>query len=302
VTPQRRARIIRDAIRSRCPSGWRLVLISSAARGWLADLLAAEWRPWPDLTAEEDVAQLEAAVRALFAGLDGAVAVVVFPSPVDRLHRWRLQRLEMALTEGLHQAWEAGARIVAVSGEALDHAPASAFAPAPGRLAARARELLERIQSARTLELVQGAARFSLPSRGWEVETTDLSVDRLTQLPGGEAFVHFECAWDGELKVASPDGARWRNRTVLLQGGRIRNVRAGRRCVAEQPLGALVGEIGIGANSAVALEPAAWGEKADLVLHLGLGTRMGEDLAPPSVHSDLLLPNAHLMVDGTVLS
>lgn len=177
---------------------------------------------------------------------------------------------------------------------AMEECTVDELAPLPKRAIAVALKLSRSLS--RQFYLRFKALSFPLPTQGWEVETTDFARDRLTQIPGGEVFAHFDCRWSGRIDVEIP--CRQANcllpTQLLVTGGTIESVHCVQECahgfVGHGMIGKRITEFGFGINPFLRRSARPWAEKAKGTIHLGIGPRAGDDVAPPDSHFDVLLP------------
>lgn len=154
-----------------------------------------------------------------------------------------------------------------------------------------------RSQHPESTYVLEGKERvLSLPSPlNWELEQPTLRGQQITQAPAGELFAHFECTWSYEdVEIAMWHHDAWRTIRISAEDGIV--IRA--QPSVQWILGRRIVEIGVGLNESVSLRPVSWAEKSIGAVHLGLGGRMQGDCAPPSVHFDVLMPSASLIVNG----
>ena len=172
-------------------------------------------------------------------------------------------------------------RWVALDATSLADAAPDVLRPLSRDAAEAAQRFLDWVSAAPRIFRQDGGA-FPLPQTGWETELGDLSRERMCQAPAGEVFAHF-------------DASQWNGRIMLAHGGML-ELSAGR--VVRGPAWALhksVCEVGFGLTPAVQSDHRAWGEEALGSVPLGIGVADDVDLAPPTMHSDVLIDPAKFL-------
>lgn len=243
-------------------------------------------------------------VRSLSALLDRRVPVCIFvipPTPPSVVNLRALIDYSVASEEyasSQQRLLSRGHRLVVVDRTALQTPGTGHLAPLGPDDRKRARLLVDLALSG--LDLCGRDWRYPLPTDGWEMETTDLSREALTQAPGGEVFAHFDCDWTGPVDVEFAVDNRLVECRLTINQGRILGARGMPAGFAPRIAGMSITEIGLGINRNVRRSSASWAEKAADSVHLGVGPRVAGDAAPPQVHFDVLLAaDVHVKVTGS---
>ena len=292
------------AIAERTPLWSRARLVAMEGHGDFASATPAPFHVWPSFERDLEafVAFAEAETRCFGDIERDEIVVVILPdtcqAPVDAMAAAVRQASSRAMVDGMARASAAGARLILIPEGALYQGDGGGFVASLAELRATGERLLRRLSGAQALAIDLGATVLPLTSLEWECETTDPTLDRIVQLPGGEVFAHFECDWNVVLPVRAPSEGAWQTYGVEVMAGRVGAVfepnglrRRGRL------MGRPIVEVGIGTNPTLTFEPNTWAEKCHGRIHVGVGLRIEEDLGPPDVHFDLSVDGS-LICDG----